>query len=210
VSEGGGTVIDKRPIVVNDPLTYKGITFYQSSYGPAGEGTYSFRVTERASGQTVQVTGREKQHIQLPGGASLIPLGYAESYQSFGPAAQISIDSGNHQHGPPFIVLKNYPNLDEQRGGPYIVSLLGFEQRHYTGLQVGKDPGVWVVWAGCFLMVVGSMVAFFLSHRRIWVVLAANGEQSTVKLGGSAHRNQPAFEIFFDSFKQDLKQRLCA
>ncbi len=35
VLENGKEVLRKR-IEVNDPLTYKGITFYQSSYGPAG------------------------------------------------------------------------------------------------------------------------------------------------------------------------------
>lgn len=28
-----------------------------------------------------------------------------------GPATQLSIDSGKHQHGNPFIVLQNFPNL---------------------------------------------------------------------------------------------------
>jgi cytochrome c biogenesis protein len=36
------------PIIVNDPLTYKGITFYQSSYGQSDEGAlYHISVTDR-------------------------------------------------------------------------------------------------------------------------------------------------------------------
>jgi len=210
VTDGGQVVYDKRPIVVNDPLTYKGITFYQSSYGPAGDTVYTFSVTERASGKTVTVSGREKEHIALPGGASLIPMGYTDSYENFGPAAQISIDKGNHEHGNPFIVLQNFPTFDQQRGDAFIVALTGAKQKYYTGLQVAKDPGVWVVWLGCALMVLGSSVAFFLSHRRIWVAITAVGDKTSVKIGGSAHRNQPGFEIYFDSFKQELKQRLSA
>ena len=33
IIDGGKTVVDHRPVIVNDPLTYKGITFYQASYG---------------------------------------------------------------------------------------------------------------------------------------------------------------------------------
>ena len=46
VIDNGQEVIKQRPTIVNDPLTYKGITFYQSSYGPAGDPT--FHVTARA------------------------------------------------------------------------------------------------------------------------------------------------------------------
>ncbi len=43
VLENGKEVL-KKTIEVNDPLTYKGLTFYQSSYGPAGDPIYKFRV----------------------------------------------------------------------------------------------------------------------------------------------------------------------
>jgi cytochrome c biogenesis protein len=82
------------------------------------------------------------------------------------------------------------------------------EQSYYTGLQVAKDPGVWVVWLGCFLMVVGSCGAFFLSHRRLWVTIQPQGNGVSVKLGGSAHRNQPAFALNFDALKKDLNDAL--
>ena len=50
----------KKTIEVNHPLTYKGLTFYQSSYGPAGDPTYRFSVMERATGKTVEVVGRHE------------------------------------------------------------------------------------------------------------------------------------------------------
>ena len=204
----GGKEVVKKTIEVNDPLTYKGITFYQSSYGPAGEPLYRFRVQERATGETVEVSGRQSQHITIPGGASLIPMNFAENFRNFGPAAQVSIDKGDHEHGTPFVVMQNYPNFDAQRGGAYIVTLTGVDQKFYTGLQVAKDPGVWVVWTGCALMVLGSMVAFFLSHRRLWVTLRPVGDKVGIMVAGNAHRNQPAFALWFDEFKEKLKEEL--
>jgi len=58
--------------------------------------------------------------------------------------------------------------------------------------------------------VVGTMVAFFLSHRRIWITLQPVDGKVGVKLGGSAHRNQPAFEIYFDDLKQKIKDQLAS
>jgi len=207
VLENGQEVL-KKTIEVNDPLSYKGLTFYQSSYGPAGDPVYQFSVKNRETGETVEVTGVQGRHLPLPGGASLIAMGYADNYQNLGPAAQVSIDTGGHQHGTPFIVFKNYPQFDAKRGGAYSVTLRDVQQTYYTGLQVAKDPGVWVVWVGCLFMVLGSCSAFFFSHRRIWVSIQAINKGIGVKFGGAAHRNQPAFALFFDELKQEFDDTL--
>jgi len=207
VLENGQEVL-KKTIEVNDPLSYKGLTFYQASYGPAGDPVYQFRVKNRATGETVDVMGQQGRHLPLPGGAALIPMGYTDSYQTFGPAAQVSLDTGDHKHGAPFIVFQKYPQFDEKRGGEFAVTLLGAQQSYYTGLQVAKDPGVWVVWLGCLLMVLGSCSAFFLSHRRLWVSIQPLEKGVGVKLGGAAHRNQPAFTLYFDELKKDFDDAL--
>ena len=202
VLENGKEIL-KKTIEVNDPLTYKGLTFYQSSYGAAGDPIYQFRVKNRETGETVAVTGAQGKRLTLPGGASLTPMGYAESYQTFGPAAQVKIGTGT-----PFIVFKNYPEFDERRAGTYAISLIDVQQNYYTGLQVAKDPGVWVVWLGCLLMVLGSCGAFFLSHRRLWVSIQPLEKGIGVKIGGNAHRNQPGFALFFDELKKDFDDAL--
>ncbi len=207
VSENGQTVIEKRPIIVNDPLTYKGITFYQSSYGPTGDAVFKFQVKVRATGEVVDVSGRQGQRIQLPGGASFRVVDYSPSFQNFGPGARVEVTPADGKRTS-FVVLKAFPQFDEQRGGAFVFSLLDFKQRYYTGLQVAKDPGVWVVWTGCLLLVVGTMIAFFLSHRRIWMTIQPVKDKVGIKLGGSAHRNQPAFELFMDEFKKNLKTEL--
>ncbi|MBP1599119.1 MAG: cytochrome c biosis protein ResB, partial [Acidobacteria bacterium] len=203
VLENGQEVL-KKTIIVNDPLTYKGITFYQSSYGPAGDAFFRFQVRERATGQVIEATARQGEHVPLPGGYSFAITNSTDSYDRFGPAVQMHVNTPDGRHGSPFIVLQNFPDFDAQRGGEFIFSLTGMEQGYYTGLQVAKDPGVWVVWLGCFLLVVGSCGAFFLSHRRLWVTIQPLAKGVGVKLGGSAHRNQPAFALYFDTLKKDL------
>jgi cytochrome c biogenesis protein len=74
----------------------------------------------------------------------------------------------------------------------------------YTGLQVAKDPGVEIVWLGCLLMVIGIYVAFFMSHRRIWVRI----QHGTVTIGGNASKNQGSFQHTFDGLVDKLKADL--
>lgn len=207
VLENGREVLSKR-IEVNDPLTYKGITFYQSSFGPAGDPTFRLRVRPRAGGTPHEFTARLGEHVTLPDGGTFAVTNYAENYDRFGAAIQAHLGSADGGHGEPFILLKNFPDFDAQRNDAQIFTLVDFEQRYYTGLQVAKDPGVWVVWLGCFLMVCGSCGAFFLSHRRLWAVIRPLDKGVGVKLGGSAHRNQPGFALYFDTLRKELKETL--
>ncbi|BCR03690.1 cytochrome c biogenesis protein ResB [Desulfuromonas versatilis] len=208
IVDQGQEVVSDRKIIVNDPITYKGITFYQSSYGPAGDPTVQMRVKPSSGGEPLEISARQGEQVALPGGYSFAVTGFTPSYNQFGPAVQMHLNTPEGKHGNPFIVLQNFPDFDARRGGEFAFALLGFSQPQFTGLQVKKDPGVWVVWLGCTLLVLGSLVAFFLSHRRIWVSIEEQGGRSRVRLCGSAHRNQPAFELYFDQFKKDLRQQL--
>lgn len=74
----------------------------------------------------------------------------------------------------------------------------------YTGLQVARDPGVEVVWLGCLVMMVGIYVAFFMSHRRIWVRI----QDGAVTVGGNASKNQGAFQQAFEGLVTRLDTEL--
>ncbi len=118
---------------------------------------------------------------------------------------QLHIDTPDGKHGSPFVVWQNYPQFDIKRGGIFSFALLGFEQPQFTGLQVAKDPGVNIVWLGCFLMIFGSLSAFFFSHKRIWVCLENDGKKTKIAVAANAHRNQPGFSLAFDDLQQKLE-----
>ncbi len=195
------------PIVVNDPLSYKGITFYQSSYGPAGEGgTFYFTVRERSGGAPFKLVAKQGESVKLPGGATMHVLESTQEVRSFipqfsGPAARIEVHPPSGE-AKSFIVFKNYPDFDSQREDKLIFNYDGSDEKFYTGLQVAKDPGVWVVWLGCSLMVVGICMAFFMSHKRLWIRVG-NGR---VTIGGTASKNQPGFQLLFDDLLEKLKK----
>jgi cytochrome c biogenesis protein len=83
------------------------------------------------------------------------------------------------------------------------------DMRYYSGLDVSRDPGVWIVWAGCTLMVLGFLVAFFMSHRRLWLRAApGKGGKTLVQVGGRTNKNRPGFENEFAALCAALKGEL--
>jgi len=68
----------------------------------------------------------------------------------------------------------------------------------FTGLQVRRDPGVWLVYLGCILMSIALFVAFFISHRKVWVRLVSDKKQTRILIGASASKNRHAFEKVVD------------
>jgi cytochrome c biogenesis protein len=195
------------PIVVNSPLSYKGITFYQASYGPAGEGAvYHFTVQDRKGGAPSELTVRQGEKAPLPGGGYLqvveaVPEVKVYMPQLSGAAAKIEVTPAG---GAPqqVILFQKFPKFDERRGGEQIFTYGGAEERFYTGLQVAKDPGVWVVWLGCTLMVIGICLAFFFSHKRVWIRVA----HGRTIVGGTASKNPAGFQILFDDLVGKLKK----
>ncbi len=198
-------------VIVNDPLTYKGITFYQSSYGKAGE--YHFTVSDSNGKNPIDLVVNSNSSAKLPDGSGMHVLEITEDISPYaqglsGPAANIEVHTpkGGTRR---IVVYANHPELNMQQarqsGGP-LFQYKGGKERIYTGLQVAKDPGVWVVWFGCFLMVVGIYIAFFMSHRRVWVRI----QNGTITIGGNASKNQGGFQLYFERLVEKIKAQLSA
>jgi len=194
-------------VIVNDPLTYKGITFYQSSYGQANEGSeHYFKVTPRAGGAPEMIAAREGAGVTLKDGTTFKLLEATQEVRQFapgfsGPAARIEV-AAKGVAPQTFISFKNFPEMNAQRGDALTFDYEGTNAKMYTGLQVAKDPGVWVVWLGCALMVIGIFIAFFMSHKRVWIVVS----KGHARMYGNASKNQAAFEMQFDAVSEKFKQ----
>lgn len=193
-----GAEVMKKTIRVNHPLSYKGYTFYQSSYGPTNP-TFTIDFKDKATG-TVQsvMVGLESAPVPLPDGSSFQVVNSTDNLQNWGPAVQVSLSRPGQ---PPitFVLVQRYPQLDESRNGAQVFTLRDFQQGYYTGLQVTKDPGVWVVYLGCIVIVLGFYQCFFMSHRRLWVTVYSNDGKTTVLAAGSANKSR---DIYAREFKQ--------
>ena len=197
---------EKIPVIVNDPLSYKGITFYQSSYGQTGDGAvYHFNVSRRGAAGGADLNLKKGEQATLSGGATLEVLEATQNVRQFmpefsGPAAKVMLKMPG-RNPESFIVFKNHPEIEEQRKGELVLRYAGGDEKLYTGLQVAKDPGVWIVWLGCAFMTIGIYMAFFLSHNRVWIRFS-NGK---VVMGGTASKNPAAFESKFEALVEKLK-----
>ena len=200
---------NRVPVIVNDPLSYKGITFYQSSYGKYGE--HEFTVSDPDGSNPRPLKIQSNGSAQLPDGSGICLQETTKDISHFqpglsGPAAQVEVHLTNGENRT-FIVYSNNPAMNRMNlpsTGGRLIQYVGGEESMYTGLQVAKDPGVWVVWVGCLLMVGGIYAAFFMSHRRIWVRV----ENGTVTIGGNASKNQSGFQLFMERVVTKLKDQL--
>ena len=197
----------KRQITVNNPLNYAGLTFYQSSYEPIGD-QYAVEFTKKTISKDNKETRTARQKL------------YVESREKNElKDKQVSfeiVDTGadGHGHGPYTIwfddelgapvqlVAEDKKHVTIDRGDASYTFMI--KQRYATGLQVVKDPGVWLVYMGFGLMLFGLYVAFFMSHRRLWISIQKTGETLTIILSGSSNKNQAGFSKTLEDIAIDL------
>ena len=199
-----GKEVLKKAVQVNHPLHYKGLAFYQANYGTIHDFTLGVQWRDKKEKATFKVP--EGTTVTVPNSNGLIRiLQYAPQIHNFGEGVQVVLFEPN-QEPRTFWLLKAFPKFDEQRKDDFILSFEGDSPREYTGLSVTKDPGVWVVWIGCGLMIFGFIVSFFFSHQRVWVRIpkSSGGE---IVLAGSANKNRVGFEKTFGELVEGVRKR---
>jgi cytochrome c biogenesis protein len=189
VIDNGKSVLQKN-IRVNDPLSYRGVNIYQSSYG--SNPIFIFDVGgERVELGQGGVYKKDKLH--------LLAMRYEKSVHNFGPGVQVAYVEQNGQPQTTWF-LKDVPRLREKDILGTTVRLDEIKDEYYTGLEVSRDPGVWVVWFGFALILFGLYVNFFLYHRRIYLLQISQG----VLVAGTSIKNKEGFREEFEKLKGKL------
>ncbi|MBU1262149.1 cytochrome c biogenesis protein ResB [bacterium] len=209
IINGGKDVLTKT-IEVNHPLVYKGVWFYQASYGVGEIKGVTINVAKRDNdkGQDFTVKTGESVTIWqtnlsfevaqfLPDFTMEGTKTYSKSEELNNPAAKLNVSREGK-----FIfsqwVFYNFPDFHPPKVDTGLkFKLVGFDASQYTGLQIVKDPGVPVVWTGCGLLMIGLILSFFVFHRRLWVYLQKKGKETTVLIGGMTNKNKFDFEQEF-------------
>lgn len=209
-----GREVIKKQIEVNDPLTYKGITFYQSSYGmiPDTMGEFILKVRSNRGNERILnlrfgdtfeipdtgITGRIVDFSPAlgrnPATGELVT--YADTMVNPAVEIEFSTNEGG-QHNFRGWILRRYPETGNLPGG-HRIEFVDYWGVEYTGLQVAKDPGVGVIYSAFIIMGLGLYIAFFMSHKKIWVRLSTEktggGNSVRVMIAGSATKNRLALE----------------
>lgn len=189
-----GKPVFKKDIVVNDPLRYKGINMFQSSYGPLPPKEVTLNFTSRKTGKVYKKKALVGQQIDIPeAGGKFVLKDYANSYKFRGrPIGEAFIGILTHNNGSSVeIVLSlRFPDFNRMQKGDMVVSVSEYAHRYYTGLQVTKDPGVWVVYSGFILLIIGCYITFFMSHQRLCIDIVKKGNKCRIMVSGTANKNK--------------------
>ncbi len=184
---------------VNKPLTYKGVTFYQASYQPFPDFIVTLKNnTTGASRTSIIPFGKQIKWPEIGASFGII------NKETFGEVVRrVKVWFRDNKDKPSiFWVNAGREAVIERPSGNF--SLMT-KQLYATGLQVTKDPGVWFVYIGCGMMLAGLLVAFFMSHRKIWAFIHEEDGKTVVLLAGSANKNKLGFEKRFTALVDSLQ-----
>ena len=171
----GGKEVKKKRIEVNDPLQYKGVWIYQSSYGTtSGEGSLTLGVQNRAAGdqsRNYQAASGQRIPLDEPGYEievkRFVPdfsLGknnqvVSRSQELKNPAAQIALFKEGSLLEEQWI-FQNFPDFHGAGKGPYRFTLLNVSAKEYTGLQLTGTPACG--WCGWLFPALRGMLCYLL------------------------------------------------
>lgn len=223
--EENGQEVMKKQIFVNEPLTYKGIRFFQSSYGSTGTPTL-LQLEASWPGQN-----RPPQTVALRPGEA-VPLGdtgiqieLADFVPDFvlqgsqlstrsndpnNPAIQLNLTEAGGKRSSVWFFPK-FPQMNFPADAGITFKLRDVKMGYTTGLQVAKQPGKGLIWGGCLLLSAGLMLALYMVHIRIWGVTGKDSKGRPVLiLGGQPSKYRENFEARFKELAGAVEQTLRA
>jgi cytochrome c biogenesis protein len=217
-----GRDVSRKEIVVNDPLVYQGVRFYQASYGRTGKLDELLVNASRADGKgtpqgislkmdqvvsldadtTVQLTEFIPDYVVQDGHV------YARSNDVTNPAVHLVVISAKGNQVVNYW-LPEIPGIAENQSSPYTFDPKDLKTGLFTGLQVSHEPGQWAVWGGVILMAIGLTFVFYVVHMRFWIVPVQDARGGlALWAGGSANRNRDAFEQKFKKLVEEIQKEL--
>lgn len=201
----------KAAVKVNHPFSYRGFTFYQSSWSRSPQ---SLRLRLEKENQRFEIALGMEESVPIPGTPfSLRAVRYIENMANFGPALGLVLfgDQGKMDMG---LILIDHPEFHGNRLGEFRVRVTGLTTRYLSGFQVNRDPGVGFIWVGASLMLIGLIITFYLSHRQIWVWFRKSedtplGPRAEIRIGGRAHKHRAALIRLLERRVQHIEQGKC-
>ncbi|HUU13712.1 MAG TPA: cytochrome c biogenesis protein ResB [Terriglobia bacterium] len=222
VEENGREVLTKR-IFVNEPLTYKGIRFFQANYGSSGKPS-KLKIEASWPGQdrpSETITLHPGEKVPLGESGTLVELaGFVPDFVFEGnqlatrsdepnnPAVQLHLTQPDGKESAVWFFPK-FPQMNPPNDSGINFQLRDVEMGYFTGLQVAKQPGNGLIWGGCLLLSCGLVLALYMVHIRIWGVVGKDAQgRPVLLLGGQPSKYRESFEVRFNKLADQVEETL--
>ena len=205
----GAREVRTADVSPNHPLTYEGVTFYQSSYGQAA----TIRVTDAAGAfvyeDTVPFMWRSRTNMNAPAGTVDLP--------TLGVRLEMFFPNNLLDETPEINDIKLFPGeiyaqardvRTNQLVAPGAIigqgdaadlgglTLEFVRERRFSVFQVAYNPGIPILFAASFLLVLGLAITFYFPHRRVRALVAPGAAGADVLLAPLARRDWGAKRDF--------------
>lgn len=198
--EDGGQRVVAKTVRVNEPLSYKGFTFYQSTFQPrVSAREVTLEITEGGTRDKVRL--KLMQPFVLASKDSIVVQKIYEDFAGLGQALRIS---KKNQAGVEtyFHIFRRHPDFDAQvRSDVFSVKFIDADQHYATGLSVGYVPGISFIFAGFLLFLLGLILCFFLIPIRYFAHIQHEHDGCAVWFAAQGFRHH-------QMVKDDFYQRL--
>ncbi len=214
-----GNTLATAAVEVNHPFTYRGVRFYQASYGYDGA---------RAVHMNIELPGDKSVYEVWAPYQKLFPLlktGWSLKVTNFFPDATMGAPGQIVQEGAelknPAIKLEFYhhgvlksnywtffafPEINESKVKGLAVQGLSVDPIAYTVLQVDRDPSVPFALAGALIILAGLVLSFYFFYKKLWIIVGPAGEGgSRVEIVGVCKRNKLSFKSQFQALAGEFR-----
>ncbi len=210
-----GREVAQAEIHVNHPLTYEGIRFYQSFFGPAA----AIEVTKDGE---VLFSGSIALYSSFESYGYYRNIGFIDidEYQ-----LSLAIITPSFNAADPMIPEGQLAVLAYKNGEELGVQLLEkmtpleiedveltyLSDAQFSGFQVKNDPGNALVWIACSLFITGLAMVFYFPHRQIWLTIKntspGNSRLFIRIMASKAFNNTSALNELITAFKNKLNAK---
>lgn len=191
----------KGSILVNHPLSFHGISLYQSDYRLLGIREVKLGLTG-PDGTSRDLVIEPGSRLQLPDSNYKIRLlSFDPGTTSKGTGVQIEVQGPGKK--PETVGVFNHTETPVTVG-KWKLRFLDFRPLYATGLQIGYDPGSGVVWIGCTLLILGFLLTLFTNHRHVHIELTHEEGGTRLDISGSSRRLRREFREKIETTIGDL------
>jgi cytochrome c biogenesis protein len=224
------TIIDGNKTIdaiikVNAPIKYKDVTFYQASYDVIPVFAFKFKINNKVyetnlsklepftteDGLSIAITDYGQAHGLIF--VKLWILDEKEEEERQVLAIMGSLGMQNALELPNMLCFGGaqgmFPCNTVEVGKHVIEAKLKdvASEIYVTGLQAKKDPGVFIVYVGFILMMLGLFFVYYFEPRIYWIYLTPKEDLVEISLGAYAKRDRAGIKIRLQELEDKIKEK---